>query len=210
MTAARPLPAPRSRPGQVPAVGAETGRDARRYTAVVSRKTQTDAGGGRIPPPRPARVATHVSSADLARRLADAHAHCVAHGGHLTAQRREVLELLLRRGGSAKAYDLQEDLQARHGRIAPTTIYRALDFLIDYGLVHRVDAVNVFVACNGGHDDHQPLFLVCSSCETTTELHDDAAVADLVRRVSAASAGFHQTSIEIKGLCRKCQAAAAA
>ncbi len=176
---------------------------------MVSRKTQTDTSSRRARPPGPGRVATPASSADLSRRLADAHAHCIEHGGQLTTQRREVLELLLRRGGSAKAYDLQSDLQARHGRIAPTTIYRALDFLIDYGLVHRVDAVNVFVACNGGHVDHQPLFLVCSSCETTTELHDDAAMAEMIRRVTAASAGFHQTAIEIKGVCRKCQAATA-
>ena len=63
------------------------------------------------------------------RKLRAARTHCATRGAQLTAQRAEVLELLLLRGGQAKAYDLQDDMQARHGRIAPTTVYRALEFL---------------------------------------------------------------------------------
>lgn len=141
-------------------------------------------------------------------RLADAARQCRARGAQLTTQRREVLELLLRRGGTAKAYDLQDDMRQRHGRVAPTTIYRALDFLMAQGLVHRVDALNTFVACNDAeHADHQPLFLVCSSCQAATELHDHAMAAAIARTVRAAGAGFRQTAVEIKGQCQRCQQA---
>ena len=85
----------------------------------------------------------------MQQRLASATEHCAARGAQLTPQRAEVLELLLRRGGQAKAYDLQGDMQARHGRIAPTTVYRALDFLQEHHLVHKVDAENGVLLIKG-------------------------------------------------------------
>lgn len=144
----------------------------------------------------------------IATRLADAHAHCAARGTQLTAQRQEVLELLLRREGPAKAYDLQEDMQARHGRVAPTTIYRALEFLTDNGLVHRVDALNAFIACSADHDHHHVLMVVCSNCQRTEEIADDALYRAIRTRLAQAQPGFHDEAIEIKGVCAACAAAA--
>ncbi len=160
------------------------------------------------PPRSPRRSAPRPTERQIAARLAHAEAHCRERGVQLTAQRAEVYELLLRRRGSAKAYDLQHDLQQRRGRVAPTTIYRALDFLVEQGLVHRVDALNRFVACSHDADDaegHHPLFLVCEICERTTELHDDAALAGLARSLDAAGADFVQSAVEVKGLCRDCR-----
>ncbi|MCO5119648.1 MAG: transcriptional repressor [Burkholderiaceae bacterium] len=154
------------------------------------------------------RAEPRLTEKEIAARLAHADAHCRERGAQLTAQRAEVYELLLRRQGSAKAYDLQHDLQQRRGRVAPTTIYRALEFLVEQGLVHRVDALNRFVACSHEPDEtegHHPLFLVCSTCERTTELHDDAALAALARSLEAAGADFVQSAVEIKGLCRDCR-----
>ena len=122
----------------------------------------------------------------MEQRLASATEHCAARGAQLTPQRAEVLELLLRRGGQAKAYDLQGDMQARHGRIAPTTVYRALDFLQEHHLVHKVDAINTFVVCDHAEHDHPTLLLICTRCGRVEEVHDagalkhlDLAVADL-------------------------------
>ena len=140
----------------------------------------------------------------LARRLAEAEAHCQARGAQLTALRREVLELLLLRNGSAKAYDLQDDMRVRHGRVAPTTVYRALEFLIEHELVHRVDAINAFVVCDGEHDHHHAMMLVCSRCGQVSEWHDEDAFAALGKRLQKAFPGFHQGSVEIKGLCERC------
>jgi len=156
----------------------------------------------------PQRTESRLTERQIASRLAQAEAHCRERGAQLTAQRAEVYELLLRRQGSAKAYDLQHDLQQRRGRVAPTTIYRALEFLVEHGLVHRVDALNRFVACSHEHDEadgHHPLFLVCSICERTTELHDDAALAALARSLEAAGTDFAQSAVEVKGLCRDCR-----
>lgn len=151
------------------------------------------------PPPLPKR-----SPDALARELAAADAHCRARGAQLTALRREVLELLLLRDGSAKAYDLQDDMRARHGRVAPTTVYRALEFLIEQELVHRVDAINAFVVCNGEHVHHHAMMLVCSQCGQVTEWHDEEGFAALGKRLRKSVDGFRVGSVEIKGLCAAC------
>jgi Fur family zinc uptake transcriptional regulator len=155
-----------------------------------------------------AAAATGAPTAELQRRLAEAETLCRERGTQLTALRREVLELLLRRNGTAKAYDLQDDMRARHGRVAPTTVYRALDFLMDQGLVHRVDAVNSFVACNSDHAGHHPghhtLMVVCARCGAVAELHDHDAMGVIAQRLRSGVPGFVETGIEIKGVCARC------
>ncbi len=140
----------------------------------------------------------------IRKRLASAATHCASRGAQLTAQRAEVLELLLRRGGQAKAYDLQEDMQARHGRIAPTTVYRALDFLQEHHLVHKVDATNSFLVCNHTDHTHPTLMLICTGCGRVEELHEHQALGELLAQAQAR--GFAPQSVEVKSLCGSCQA----
>jgi len=154
---------------------------------------------------RKPKPASKPSASKVASQLEAAQAHCRAQGSRLTAQRKEVLELLLRRGGTAKAYDLQDDMRARHGRVAPSTVYRALEFLMAQHLVHRVDALNTFIACNAEHHAHHPLLLVCSNCETVTELQDDAAYDAVRKKLRQADSGFVESDIEVKGVCGQCR-----
>lgn len=141
----------------------------------------------------------------MGRWLDAARAHCSHHGAQLTEQRREVLELLLHRRGSAKAYDLQEDMQTRHGRVAPTTVYRALDFLMEQRLVHKVDATNTYVVCTDADHDHPSMMLVCTRCGDVTEWHDDRQFNALSAQVAAFLPSFEPQSLEIKGLCQRCR-----
>jgi Fur family zinc uptake transcriptional regulator len=132
---------------------------------------------------------------------------CVTRGGQLTALRREVLRLLLQRGGTAKAYDLQDDMRIAHGRVAPMTVYRALDFLMQMGLVHRVDALNTFVVCTHqhAHDDEslQTVMLACTACGEVREevLPDETAALSAAIRQRLT---FAPTAFEVKGLCENC------
>jgi len=153
---------------------------------------------------KPLKSSAKTKASAIASRLEAADAHCRARGSRLTNQRKEVLELLLLRGGSAKAYDLQDDMRARHGRVAPSTVYRALEFLMAQHLVHRVDALNTFIVCNAEHIAHHPLLLVCSNCEGVTELQDDAIYKTVQRSLRQAGAGFVESEIEVKGICSKC------
>lgn len=136
--------------------------------------------------------------------LDEAQTHCTAQGAQLTQQRREVLELLLQRQGTAKAYDLQEDMQARHGRVAPTTVYRALDFLIEQRLVHKVDTTNTYVVCTGDHHPHPTMMLVCTQCGSVSEWHDHTRFDALRAQVASALPGFAASGLEIKGRCAGC------
>ena len=142
--------------------------------------------------------------AALRRRLDSARAHCEARGVQFTAQRAEVLELLLLRGGQAKAYDLHSDLQARHGRMAPTTVYRALEFLQSQQLVHKVDASNTFIVCTHADHPHPVILAICTACGAIEESHPDGPIDDLIARLHGRD--FVPAALEVKGICAACRA----
>jgi Fur family zinc uptake transcriptional regulator len=99
-------------------------------------------------------------------------------------------------------------LAVRGARPAPITIYRALDFLREQGLVHRIESRNAFIACVQNHASADPVvFLICEQCGTVGEAAS-AAVADTIRTASRA-AGFTPKTpvIEISGICAHCKAA---
>src|ERR1700735_5809506 len=63
-------------------------------------------------------------------------------GLRLTPLRKEVLELIAAAGKPVKAYDLLDHLRERHGNAAPPTVYRALDFLLEHGFIHKLESIN--------------------------------------------------------------------
>ena len=132
---------------------------------------------------------------------------CAAHGARLTDLRREVLGLILDAEAPTGAYDLLERLRVLRGPAAPPTVYRALDFLREQGLVHKVERLSAFVGCVAHEQDHAAQFLICRSCGQVTELedHDLAhALADAAERL-----GFTvgKATIEAEGQCAACAAA---
>jgi Fur family zinc uptake transcriptional regulator len=137
-----------------------------------------------------------------------AGAICQARGARLTDLRRQVLGLILDAEAPTGAYDLLDRLRAtRHGA-APPTVYRALDFLLGHGLIHRVERLSAFVGCVAHEQEHAAQFLICRSCGRVTELEDHElahALADAARRL-----GFtvNTATIEAEGLCATCAARA--
>lgn len=143
------------------------------------------------------------SSRKVQSGLAMARAHCAAHHVQLTDLRALVLELLLLRDKATKAYDLLADLQARQPGVAPMTVYRALDFLVEQRLVHKVASTSSFMVCQ--HADHphdDPVFLVCERCGSTTEWNDTGVSEHLA--LALRPSGFHAHGMEIKGECASC------
>ncbi|PHS28548.1 MAG: transcriptional repressor [Robiginitomaculum sp.] len=102
--------------------------------------------------------------------LEDADRHCAKTGARLTPLRRRVLELVARSGAPVKAYDLLSQIDRSSTSAKPPTVYRALDFLIEAGLVHRVEALNAFVACPQAGHGHAAVLYVCESCANVTEV----------------------------------------
>lgn len=116
-----------------------------------------------------------------------------------------MLELIWQRHAPIGAYDILNLLKESEGALAPPTVYRALEFLLEAGLIHRIDALNAFMGCEMPEQRHSGQFLICRSCQSVTELDDDS-IAQLIRR-KAESAGFAPDvqDVEIKGLCSSCR-----
>lgn len=153
-----------------------------------------------------AQLAGHDHRQCLTAALARAEQICREQGRRLTPLRRQVLQLVWSSHKPVGAYQLLERLQTS-GRAAPPTVYRALDFLQQMGLVHRLASLNAFIGCpHPGHPHHGP-FLICRGCQTLVEL-SGAEVAAAIAECSAAS-GFDITdqTVEIHGLCPSCQQA---
>ena len=112
--------------------------------------------------------------------MAHAEAICEARAERLTPIRHSVLEALLASHQPLGAYELIDRLAEAGGRPAPITIYRALDFLREQGLVHRIESRNAFIACVRPHDSGDPVvFLICEKCGAVGEAAS-AAVADTI------------------------------
>jgi Fur family transcriptional regulator, zinc uptake regulator len=146
---------------------------------------------------------------DHARCSADAMAHaetlCAERGERLTPMRRHVLEILAASHKPLGAYEIMDQVADTRSRPAPITVYRALDFLRENGLVHRIESRNAFVACvRNHHMDALVAFLICERCGAVGEA--PAAAVGQTLAAAARGAGFtpHMSVIEIIGTCSHC------
>jgi Fur family zinc uptake transcriptional regulator len=130
---------------------------------------------------------------------------CTQHGSRLTPIRRKVLELLLQHGRSLKAYELLDAMRVVHPGAAPPTVYRALDFLTDEGLVHRLDAVNAWIACHDAGGAPHDLLVVCTGCGAVAEVSDPSMSRQLADRVQQTGFVLATHETEIRALCPHCQ-----
>jgi Fur family zinc uptake transcriptional regulator len=138
--------------------------------------------------------------------MGHAEALCTARGERLTPVRRQVLETLAAQHRPIGAYEIMDRLGEHGRRPAPITVYRALDFLLEQGLVHRIESRNAFVACINNHGESDlVVFLICERCGAVGE----APAADVAQTLSAAAkaAGFAPRApvIEIAGMCSHCR-----
>jgi Fur family zinc uptake transcriptional regulator len=144
-----------------------------------------------------------VAAEALDAALSRAADRCAASSERLTPARRRVLELLLRAGQPAKAYDLIAAFGEDGAAAKPPTVYRALDFLSRQGFVHRIESLNAYMACHLGERDHAAAFLICTCCGATEEIEPFAP--ERVQAQAAAS-GYVLSAvmIEAQGLCPTC------
>ncbi len=152
--------------------------------------------------------ADHDHGQCIATALNAAAGLCQRRGAQLTPLRRRVLELVWRSHEPQGAYDILETLQGHKAdrRAAPPTVYRALDFLLGQGLIHRIESLNAFVGCVEPNEPHTGHFLICDACGGAAEVND-RRVGDALR-ASAGEIGFkvERETIELRGLCPACQA----
>ncbi len=136
--------------------------------------------------------------------LTHAEAVCKRRQVRLTQQRRQVLQIVASSHTPLGAYEILERLEDTKKRKAPITVYRALDFLMEQGLVHRLASLNAFIACFHSSPEHTAQFFICRECHNVAELHSDRVTLALRKDAQAAGFQVDEQTVEISGLCSHC------
>jgi Fur family zinc uptake transcriptional regulator len=130
---------------------------------------------------------------------------CRRRGGRMTRQRRAVLGKLLVGRRPLSAYELRDMLRPEDASVTPASVYRCLDFLVEHGLVHRIETTKAFIACEHPDHPHAGQFLICRQCGTVVETEDKrvaAATESLGHRLGFA---LDQRTVELTGICATCK-----
>lgn len=124
----------------------------------------------------------------------------------LTKNQTVVMLALRNAGKPLSAYELLERKGVRaKGLTAPVTIYRALDKLVELGLVHRIESLNAFVACEHAPHEEPVAFMICDACRCTIELPAEGCSELLSGRAATSGFDVANIKIEVSGRCRTCQ-----
>ena len=150
----------------------------------------------------------HDHSCCIESALEQAHQLCKARGQRLTKIRELVLQLIWQSHKPLGAYDLLPAIAEAGFNSAPPTVYRALDFLQEQGLVHRLASLNAFIGCCNPGEHHQGYFLICKSCGITAELESEELQHSILNCANNAGFSVEQENIEILGCCPNCKEAA--
>ena len=142
-----------------------------------------------------------------ATALEDARAVCVKRGVQLTPTRQRVLEIIWEDRRPLGAYAILRVLSWEGYCLSPPTVYRALEFLVNHGLVHRLSSLNAFVGCSRPGHPGAAQFLLCTACGTVTELNDSAIERTIKRGAAAKGFDYRDHTVEISGLCPYCREA---
>lgn len=160
-------------------------------------------------------------SADARAFARHDHAHCAGdvmaraevlatdRGVRLTPVRKRTLEILLEAHRALGAYDVLQRLAAEGFGNQPPVAYRALDFLVENGLAHRIRRLNAFAACMHPGEAHAPAFLICRACDAVAEAPAAPVRAALDRAADDLGFVIERSNIEALGLCPACQGVAA-
>lgn len=132
---------------------------------------------------------------------------CKKNNAQLTPLRETVLDLLLQYHGVLKAYQLLNDMQALRENVAPPTVYRALDFWVTQGILHKVQSLGGYILCQ--HDDHkhcqQGLILLCEECQNIFEQCGSVKSEELRNELAQKGFKINMDQLVITGTCQACQ-----
>ncbi|MDF2180316.1 transcriptional repressor [Aliiglaciecola sp. CAU 1673] len=131
--------------------------------------------------------------------------HCESQGARFTHLREKVYELLLQKQGATGAYELLDNLKETENSAKPATVYRTLDFLLEFGLVHRLESSNAFIACHHFGCNHPVQFLICDRCGEVQEIQSEGLKETLDRQAKEHGFKVSKQTIEAHGICAACQ-----
>lgn len=146
----------------------------------------------------------HDHHACIENAVADAERICAERGTRFTDLRRRILTMIWQGHKAVKAYDLLDQLATEGGSAKPPTVYRALDFLMEEGLVHKIESLNAYVGCPHPGGNHVSQFLICDNCETVEEITSEALSGAVNTAAADSDFKIHKQTLELHGLCKRC------
>ncbi len=145
----------------------------------------------------------HKSCLDEAMKKAVAI--CQHQGLQFTPLRKKVLQMVWQDHYPTKAYDILGKLNQRGASAKPPTVYRALDFLLKYGMVHKLHSINAFIGCSHPQQHRACYFLICSQCGEVRECCNSSLDQVISNTSSKNKFAFKHITLEINGQCSQCQ-----
>jgi Fur family zinc uptake transcriptional regulator len=131
---------------------------------------------------------------------------CAGRGARLTDLRRGVLELVWQSHAPLGAYAIL-DLLSREGRKPmPPTVYRALDFLLQQKLIHRIASLNAYIGCIDPGRPHSGQHLICRLCGTVAEVEEEAISGAIAASARSLQFSIERQTVEVTGICVNCVA----
>ncbi len=149
---------------------------------------------------------THNHNTCINSAIVKAQHLCEQQNVRFTPIRQRVLELVWANHAPILAYDILKELRLEKANAEAPTVYRALEFLLDNGLIHKIESLNAYMGCNDPEQAHVSQFLICTVCQQVAEL-DNPKIKQVIEQ-QALKTGFEisEQTIEIKGVCPQCQA----
>ena len=172
----------------------------------MAARPSNGAAQHRTLPAGPFGKARHNHSGCQAAALSTAERLCALRGARLTPLRRQVLELVWRSHDPVGAYAILDALKRERRRAAPPTVYRALEFLTEQGLVHRIESLNAYLGCADPEHGHATQFFICTRCGAATELHDRRVQGAIGENARGLGFQVRNVVVEAIGLCPACAA----
>ena len=147
---------------------------------------------------------SHDHSDCMHHALKAAESICSVQNIRLTPARKRILELICASHQAIGAYQLLDQLKQEDSKAKPATIYRALDFLIDAGLVHKVQSLNAYIGCLTADKDHHSAILICDQCNNAYEIDATSLYENLFDMSKTFGFKPSHLTLELHGLCADC------
>ena len=141
----------------------------------------------------------------ISTALSRAEYLCRKRGVRLTPLRRQVLEQIWQSHEAVKAYELIHRMSSEDHTVKPPTVYRALDFLLAQGLIHRVESLNGYVGCTDPEHEHHYLLLICRDCGLVIEVENLVIQQALVEQARRQGFELERQVLEGHGRCAHCR-----
>jgi len=149
----------------------------------------------------------HDHSRCIDAALSRAEDLCQKKNAKLTPTRATVLSILWQSHHPLGAYQVQDRLSKIMGKAtAPPTVYRAIEFLLRLGLIHRLPSLNAYIGCPFPNSEHSNLFMICNECGCVAEMADASVNTLLQTACDKTNFELHSQNIELFGVCPQCSA----